>query len=349
MGNQISEIDKNFVVETNINKTDIKFYSAKNEPFRIYGVFYEDGKWRRIPEAVAKTVSEGVYSLHAHTAGGRVRFKTDSPYIAISAKMPAMGRMSHFALCGSAGFGIYCDGVYSGSYPPPFFENGGFEGIRELGGAKMRDIVIDFPLYSEVSELYIGVSADAEVLPGNKYKIERPIVFYGSSITQGGCASRPGTAYQGFISRALDVDYINLGFSGNAKAEREISEYIKSLDMSAFVYDYDHNAPSNEHLAETHERMFLEIREAHPTLPIIIMPRPKCIVEPFVLDRRKIIRRTYENAVARGDKNVYYIDGCELMALGGDEGTVDTTHPTDLGFFSMAQALIPVLSKIGLK
>ena len=119
-----------------------------------------------------------------------------------------------------------------------------------------REITINFPLYSSVADLYIGLDETAVLKKSLGYKHKKPIVFYGSSITQGGCASRPGNAYESIISRALQTDYINLGFSGNAKAEDEIAQYIKDLDMSVFIYDYDHNAPNLKHLEDTHQRMF---------------------------------------------------------------------------------------------
>lgn len=97
----IAEIDKNFVVDTQIKKEGIRFYDCKDEPFKVYGIFHQDGKFRRLPEAVAKTVNDGVYGLHANTAGGRVRFKTDSAYVAISALMGGVGKMPHFAFSGS--------------------------------------------------------------------------------------------------------------------------------------------------------------------------------------------------------------------------------------------------------
>ena len=124
-----------------------------------------------------------------------------------------------------------------------------------------------------------------------------------------------------------------------------MAEYIANLDMSLFVYDYDYNAPSAEHLEATHEKMFLAVREKHPDIPIIILSRPNYKV-PDDDARCKVIKKTYENAVARGDDNVYYVSGKELMALCGAEGTIDNIHPNDLGFFSMAQTLTPVIEKI---
>lgn len=342
----IQEIDKNFKVDTKIERDDIKFYSINTSPFKIYGVFYEDGKYRRLPKDTARGVSDGVYHLHANTAGGRVRFKTDSSYVAINVKMGSVGKMPHFALTGSCGFDLYADNEYFATFVPPFDMTEGYEGIIELRGAKMRDITINFPLYSEVCRLYIGLSSNAQVLAPTPYKVEKPVVYYGSSITQGGCASRPGNSYEAIVSEWLNIDHINLGFSGNAKAEAAISQYIKGLDMCAFVYDYDHNAPTVEHLRATHERMFSEIRASHPNLPIIIMSRPKCNLTEEEKERLEIIKSTYERALAQGDKNVYFISGKELMKLSGDSGTVDSCHPNDWGFYSMASAIYNVLKDI---
>lgn len=339
----ISKIDKNFQVESKLNKKDIAFYNARFDPFTVYGVFYKNGKFRRMNEDVAKSVSDGVYWLHSNTAGGRVKFKTDSKYVAIYTKMSNVGKMPHFALTGSSGFDLYVSEKYYASFVPPFDITDGYEGVIDFKNKKMREITINFPLYSDVNELYIGLSDSATVEKADMYRVEKPIVYYGSSITQGGCASRPGNAYEAIISQRLNVDHINLGFSGNAKAEKEISNYICSLDMSAFVYDYDHNAPTVEHLEATHERMFKEIREAKPNLPIILMSRPKYNLTKEEKIRREIIKRTYENAKNSGDNNVYFIDGKTLMKVCHDEGTVDACHPNDLGFYSMAMAVIKVL------
>ena len=354
----ISEIDKNFKVETKLDIPDVKFYDVKNEPFSVHGVFYEDGKFRRLPESVAKTVNEGVWSLHANTAGGRVRFKTNSKYIAIYAKLPLFARMPHFALTGSSGFDLYVkkgdEQVYNGTFIPPYNTIDTYEAAINLidedavgfEEGKMFEITINMPLYSDVSELYIGLSETASVEKAAPYKYTKPIVYYGSSITQGGCASHAGSSYQGFIERRFDTDYINLGFSGNAKGEDSIAEYISKLDMSVFVYDYDHNAPTVEHLKATHERMFLKIREENPHLPIVMMPRPRYTQGPRTKERYDIILNTYNNAKRRGDKNVYLIDGPTLMAKAKSEGTVDNCHPNDLGFYSMSVALGEVIEKI---
>lgn len=342
----ISKIDSNFAVKTKIDKEDIKFYNIDESPFKVYGVFKENGKYRRMPETVAKSVSEGVYVLHTNTAGGRVRFVTDTPYIAIYAKMDGLGKMSHFALTGSIGFDLYVDNYYVKTFVPPFDIEDGYESIFEFGKKEKREITINLPLYSNVNELYIGLQEKSLLTEATPYENSKPIVYYGSSITQGGCASRPGMSYQSIVSRTFNYDYLNLGFSGNAKAEDEMIEYIKNLDMSAFVYDYDYNAPTVQHLEKTHEKMFKAIREKNPFLPVIMMSRPKQFLTEEEKMRRKIIETTYLNAVSAGDENVYFIDGEMLTELCKDSGTVDNCHPTDFGFVSMAKALTEVIHSI---
>lgn len=348
---RIEEIDQNFKVPGNINRDGAVFYDALQSPFRIYGVFMENGRFRRLPEAVAKTVNEGVLRLHANTAGGRLRFRTDSPYVAISARMDNIGKMPHFALTGSAGFDVYIreDGQaqrYAGTLRPPFDVTCGFEDAVDFGSRKPREILIHFPLYSDVISLRVGLAEDAAVGEAAPYRIATPVVYYGSSITQGGCASRPGSAYPNIISRRLDCDHINLGFSGSARAEDEIAAYIRDLKMSLFVYDYDHNAPDAAHLARTHEKMFRTVREAHPTLPIILLSRPKVILSEAEQERLGIIETTCRNALQEGDAHVYFIPGPDLMADAGNEGSVDFCHPTDYGFASMARVLGDLMETI---
>jgi len=346
MSQDITKIDKNFAVKSSVDKADVLWYDVREAHFRIYGIFYDGNCFRRLPESVAAAVSDRVHTLSIHTAGGRVRFCTDSSYVAIRACMPIIGKMGHFAFSGSAGFDLYVDGRFVKSFVPSVKITDGFESVIDLGERKMRQITINFPLYSAVSAMDIGLQATASVKAPKPYRYEKPVVFYGSSITQGGCASRPGNCYSAILSRRLDVDHINLGFSGSGKGEREIADYIASIPMSVFVYDYDHNAPDLTHLEATHERMFRIIREKNPQLPIVILSRPKYYLTELEQQRLAVIRRTYEKALAAGDRHVYFIDGITLMAMAENEGTVDGTHPNDLGFASMAKAIEPILREI---
>ena len=342
---RIEEADKNFAVSGAAAGTG-GWRSVPEPPFAVHGVYYENGRFRRLPEALAAQVNQGVFLLHAHTAGGRVRFATDSPVISIHAELPYVARMPHFSLTGSAGFDLYADNEYRGTFIPPQEMTSNYESALCFPDAKLRQITIHFPLYSEVSGLWIRLENGASLLPPAPYADMPPAVYYGSSITQGGCASRPGLAYQNIVSRRLNVDHVNLGFSGSAKGEQVMAEYIAGLTMSVFVLDYDHNAESAALLAATHEPFYKTIRKAHPDIPILMLSRPKFTLAAEEEERLSVIRATYEAARAAGDENVYLLTGKDLMALAGNEGTVDGCHPNDLGFFSMAKAVGDVLEPL---
>lgn len=345
----LQEMKEKFEKISELGKDDIKFHSVHDRPFRIYGLLYMGGKFRRLPEAVAKTGHETVLEHHACTAGGRLRFMTDSPYIALAAKLPQIGRMAHFAMTGSAGFDMYVkqNGVdkYVCSLRPSFYITDSIVRMFEFDSREMREITIHFPLYSEVSELYIGLQEGATVKEAQPYAYDKPVLYYGHSITQGGCASRPGNAYPSILSRRLNVDHVNLGFSGGGRGEQEIADYIASLDMQVLVMDYDHNAPNAQHLQETHEPMFKTIRAKHPLLPVIMMTSTTM---PRFSDnrakRRDIIYSTYLHAKESGDENVYFWDGSQFDPY-HDYATVDGSHPNDYGFVVIADSLEPVLKK----
>ena len=345
---RIDELDKNFKIETKIKLKKPKAYDPRKAPFKIYGVTYEEGMYRRMPKSVADSTNAGVSGLHEHTAGGRIRFKTNSKYVAIKTRSQYLD-MHHMALVGSSGFDLYVghEEEYARSFIPTEERvDDGYESVAHFPTRKMRELTLNMPLYSRVYELYIILEEGATVESADDYDYEKPIVYYGSSITQGGCASRPGNCYQGHISRALNTNYINLGFSGSARGEDTMAEYIAGLNMSAFVYDYDHNAPTVEHLRATHERMFKLIRAKHPTLPILILSRPSTKLDKSERERLNIIKQTYINAIEAGDKNVCFIPGNRLMKIAGDDGLVDGCHPTDLGFYSMAMVMLPTVRKM---
>lgn len=349
---KIEEIDRNFQVKSGIEE-DIVFYDAALEPFQIYGLIKpadQKDRYRRMPEETARRVSEGVYLLHTDTAGGRVRFRTDSSCIAIYAEMGRISRMVHFAMTGSAGFDLYVREQerekYIKTFLPPQDMTEGYASLLECGGGGMREYTVNFPLYSNVNRLYIGLKRGAAICPAEPYAYGAPVVFYGSSITQGGCASRPGNSYESMISRRFHCDYINLGFSGSAKGEDAMAEYIASLKMKIFVYDYDHNA-SWEELKATHGRMFSIIRRAQPDLPVIMVSRPAVYLSEEERARRDLIRSNCMQARNHGDRRVCFVDGNRIMEpLAGDSGTVDGCHPNDLGFFCMAKAIGDAIGEI---
>ncbi len=349
----LSKIDKNFKVESNIGKTDVVWYDAQTSPFTIFGLIKDGTTYRRMDSDLAKRLNDkqyGLYHLHRNTAGGRITFETNSSYVAISMKEVVI-EGSNMPFTGSRGFDLYADegkGLdYYNTFVPPCDATEGYESVRELGKAKMRKILIHFPLYSDVADLKIGLEEGAEVKPFLPYKPQDPIVYYGSSITQGGCASRPGLAYPAIVSRKTMIDFFCMGFSGSAHGEPEMAEVIANMPMSAFVMDYDHNdIPFLENLEDKHWPFYETVRKKHPHIPIIIMSAP--YTRPFaelMKKSRKIVLKTYQKAKERGD-NVYFIDGMTVFGR-KDRGnaTVDGCHPNDYGFIKMADAVLRMLKQ----
>lgn len=344
---KLSEIDKNLAVPTSLDIKGLEYRNALQDPFAVYGLYHpkETGQYMRLPMEAAEKISPGVASLSTHTAGGRIRFRTDSNYVAVKVRLRDAHWMPHIPLTGSHGLDLYVwDGVqegYFGSFIPPIEHPDDYESVIWFPDGKMREITIHMPLYSGIEELFIGVREGARLEPGRKYRDGQAVLYYGSSITQGGCVSRPGNHYPSAIARETNVDFVCMGFSGNAKGEAEMADYLTGIPTSVFVCDYDHNAPSWEHLQETYPLLYRRYREVHPYVPVILVSRPNIrLWEEEDVRRRDVVYRTYQSALEAGDKNVYFVDGYQLFAgRRRYDCTVDGTHPNDLGFFRMAEVI----------
>lgn len=315
----------------------MKTFDVHQSPIELRGLL---PSFHRLPDDIIDKVNEGVTGLALHSAGGRIRFATDSPKIILNYTLLSGGMMSHMPLTGQSGADFFVDGKFRAVLYPDGSVNVAQGGEFYTGGG-WHEIEFNLPLYNGVTEVKISIEDSSEIFTPRPYKYEKPIVFYGSSITQGGCASRPGNCYTSIVSRRLDADHINLGFSGSARGEQIIADYIAGLSMSAFVLDYDHNAPSADHLKATHSSFYKTIRAAQPALPIVMMTKPD--FDNGVEDntkRRAIVLESYVNALADGDKHVYFCDGKAFFGnIERDACTVDGCHPNDLGFRFMADAV----------
>ena len=256
------------------------------------------------------------------------------------------------------GFSIYVDGRAFGRIMPtpdavitPTSEGivfGGSCNLPSFAGGGIHDIEICFPLYGGVKVLDIGLKDGSSVDVPKPYKYKKPIVFYGSSVTQGACASRPGNDFVNTLSRLLNAEVLNLGFSGNGNAEAPMIEYLSELDASAFVFDYNYYASKPDRVLPPHLSIYEALREKNPDTPIIMIDKPASDYDPVGYEKRsKFIKSTYETALSRGDELVAMIDAYDLFGDENRDGClVDNNHPNDLGFYRMAKALEPVLRNL---
>lgn len=334
----------------------MKFFDITDAPLKLYGLAVADKEkrqfWKLPPSIIEQFPQYDI--LGKRSTGGRVRFQTDAKQICVCMTLEQTKEDINIPLSGSAGADIYTGtgktSVYRGYLAPAEHMDREISAEKtfQLSG-RMEVVTINLPRNDHLLSLKVGIEEHDSLLPAPEYKFSKSIVFYGSSITEGGCAPRVGTAYTSVVSRWLDADYVNMGFSGKARGEIDFAKYLAAMDnMGIFVMDYDHNAPSPEHLLETHESFFKEIRSANPKLPVVILSRPDTDKDPEDSEKRKkIIKTTYDHAKAAGDKNVWFIDGGTLF---GEEGraecTVDGTHPNALGFMRMAEHIYPVLEQI---
>lgn len=334
---------------------NMKIYECKDSPIKVFGLmnFYKNGSLRRLPEEIMEKLPQ-LCQLGNRSTGGRICFRTNTKKLYIKLVLKTFIRDHAIPQIGSSGLNIFAGDRKKGLFIGNVFPTGnkGTDPLvtgttLELDGT-MQDITMFMPKNEEVENVFIGIDDDSDIEEPTPYENKKPVIFYGSSITEGGCAGRTGNAYTAFLSRWLNMDYINFGFSGSAKGEPEMAEFISNLPMSVFVYDYDYNAPDVQHLANTHEPFFKTIREKNPDLPIIMLSRPNyaCNVEDSE-KRISVIKNTYENAVNNGDKNVYFISGktffeeADVFAC-----TIDRIHPNDLGCYLMAKEIYKTLAPV---
>lgn len=329
----------------------MKEFSFRQEPFRVFGVpfFEKNGRLERLPEELRQQLPNLSF-LGRRCPGARLCFRTDSKNVQIKLTFETLSMDAGMSIysCQSAYiyFGPHSTSYYAGLVNPSDY-NAKVAVCNFEKSGEIEDVTVFLPRNEIIADITVGLDDGAQLLPPTPYKHSLPIVYYGSSITECGCCSKTSNAYSALISRWLDVDYYNFGFSGNAKGEPEMADYINTVEKSVFVLDYDHNAPTVKYLEQTHEPFFKRIRAVSPDLPVVMMTMPDFGTEKTAQQRRQVIRKTYDNAVAAGDKNVYFVDGGTFFSPEEVHAcTIDTIHPNDLGFYRMAQKLAPIIEKL---
>ena len=368
---KVSDIDAKYIQTNRNGKITLKWQTPQIEIGGIPDPEINGGQFYRMDYAKSLTEGGNYYKNHMnnniqnnnwHTSGGTIRFRTTSKTLTIMATMHhATGAGDRFTGRGMAGFDLYTgtgtDRVYLGGRMQNFTNTSMMTESVALpeGVDGYNEILINMPLYSGVTNILITLDADSLIAEPLERDYDKPILFYGSSITQGACASRPGVAFPNMVCRMLNADCRNLGYSSGAKGEDDTIAYLAQQEMCAFVMDYDHNAGLQQ-LKDTHYKLYKAVREAQPDLPIIMVSRP--IFTPEYAntpsdedeDRIKTIESTYKKAKAAGDKNVYFINGYEDFFPMQDEladlYSSDMRHPNDTGMYYMGLAIYEVLAPV---
>jgi lysophospholipase L1-like esterase len=308
----------------------------------------------RLPAKAEGVVPAPVWSLSRHSAGMCVRFETDAS--AISARYTLSSdnvAMPHMPATGVSGVDLYAqaeDGHWGwvGVSRPTAKEVKAELATGLLPGC--RAYMIYLPLYNGVESLEIGVPAKAAFKPLPP-RTEKPIVYYGTSIAHGACASRPGMSFSAILGRRLDRPVINLAFSGNGRMDPEVGDLLAELDPAVYVIDCLPNMEAQS-IAERTEPLIRKLRAARPDAPIVMVEDRTYANTPFLPSRRErhttsraAFKKACENLVAAGVKGLHYVEGENLLGADG-EATTDSSHPSDLGMMRMAESLLPVLEPL---
>ena len=331
--------------------------------FPLYGKCVEatSARYERLPKEFEGVVRKSMWDLGRNSAGLYIRFRSNSTQIrARWRSLSPRQYMPHMADVGDSGLDLYILTEKDGwRFAGSGFEWGGRD--KEVKNKtmvsnmepSMREYMLYLSLYNGISSLEIGVDEGAviEAPSIDSPRSDRPIVMYGTSILQGGCASRPGMAFTAILGRKLDREIINLGFSGNAWLDYEIAEYItRAQNPTLIVLDYVPNSTA-EMIDERGERFFRIVRQAFPDVPVIFVEDPTFPHTRFdrnmleeVTSKNEAQKALYRRLKKAGEKKLYYV-GTEGMIGEDGEATVDGIHLTDLGMMRYVDKLYPVMRK----
>lgn len=313
-------------------------------------------KYGRVPDALRQELRPELLQLGANSSGLAVRFNSNSSFVAVKWTVLEDVSMNHMPDTGIKGLDLYVlDGgnwCFVGTAKPNAKGNTkeSFAVFVKNMAVQNREFIAYLPLYDGVSSVEIGVEQDAQIrLPQNnrltKSDVKKPILFYGTSITQGGCASRPGMAYPNILGRMLDRETINLGFSGNGRLDFSMAKAINMANVEAVVLDCLPNT-TTQSLRDSAYRFITHIAKFRPNMKIYMVENPNF---PYLLvnqeakaqieEENNEWREIFASLVGEGYSNIIYIRGERLLGQDG-EGTVDGVHFTDLGFLRYAQSLM---------
>lgn len=348
----------------NARGEEILWHEVPNENILVEGLgfFSEERRWNRLPQSLSGMLQAqrpALIELSSHMAGACLRFRTDSRAVWVKAAVNAAPYMAHMTPAAQCG----CD-CYLRALPDMAWQFAGLtkfspqedsfccELARDL--PPHTEVLVYLPLYIGIRSIAIGLEKGAQMQPALPRKHRRTIAFYGTSITQGGCASRPGMAYPAILSRELDREVYNLGFSGNGVGMSGLASCFCSLPrLGALVVDIQPNA-GPQGLLETNLPAFLDaVRGCAPQLPVLVLSaswQTKCgwnstEAEQFAREER-FQQQEVERRKSRGDSFIWFASARDMLETVAKETTVDGVHLTDLGFWLLAQKLRPLLCRM---
>lgn len=316
-------------------------------------------RYQRLPDSLKNIVKRDyVYHLGTNSAGMAVRFASNAPEIDIKWTNLHMTTMNNMTPTGIRGLDLYAlmpDSTWTfvNTARPDLYNRTTTTNVIVNMDPVMREYMLYLPLYDGIDSLYIGIGEEYTLkspsvdLP----KVEKPIVMYGTSILQGGCANRPGMAHTNILRRRLNHETINFGFSGNGQLDLEVADVLAAVpDPGMYILDFVPNV--NEEQIDTLLIPFVEIIErAHPGIPIMLVEDPVFSLTCFdrklaenVPNLNRMLRKKYDMLSARYP-NLYFLPSTDIVGH-DNEAFVDGIHFTDLGFTRYADILEPILSQI---
>lgn len=327
----IKTIDKNMQDSNNEAYINEKYIDLNNQYLR--GVAFQNGFCRLDKNDF---VSEHVKVLQKHTSGVNITFTTNSTFIKIKALLDGASYMAHMTAIGQIGFDLYVKMnnkwvfLSTTKINKPTYEVLLVDNLSQA----MREYRLYFPLYMGVNKAFIGVESKAEF---SFYKEDQPkVVIYGTSISQGGCATRPGMSYTNILDRMLDYEFINLGFSGSAHLELEMADILNRINAKHLILEVEANNTFEGLINKL--PVFLKALKAKSIFLISHFPLAKELINAKTKEDLALLR-----AFQKQMEGVAFIDGNAILQDLGYDETVDGTHLTDLGFYMLAQRLKPYL------
>jgi hypothetical protein len=330
----------------------LKFYDG--QMFPVIGKYHSETTYARFPEKFKNSIRKEVWGLGQHSAGMSIRFRTNASQITVRWTVIFDNNMDHMPSTGIKGIDMYAivDGDWRYVNTCRVKGKNNEFTLVNTKDRVFREYLLNLPLYDGVESLSIGVNEKAEITPPKEdYLIsQKPVVYYGSSIAQGGCASRPGMAFTNILARSMDRSFINMGFSGAGTFDLPVGEAIAEIDAALYVIDCNPNTTTGQVYGRCVELIKL-LKKKRPEIPILLVEGfyyESGFGKPEDSDTRKKnieLKQAFDFLKKSGVKQLYYKKGDGL--IGEDhEGTVDGVHPNDLGMLRIAERLEPAISKL---